>query len=85
MVNICLFATFLFKITFLTRKWNIYIVILQFHAFVATYYQAILGFANRTTISFLDLRNTLVSVTIRMLFQRAIKMEVTWHDVTVIV
>ena len=40
MVNICLFANFLFEITFLMRKWNIYIVILKFHASVTTYYQA---------------------------------------------
>lgn len=38
-----LLVNFLFKITFLVRKWNIYTVILKFHAFVITYYQARYG------------------------------------------
>jgi hypothetical protein len=54
MVNICLFANVLLKITFLTRKWNIYMVILSFmHLSQHTIrqwmsYHTILGFANRT-------------------------------------
>lgn len=45
----------------------------------------LLGFANRTTVRQLPKCNTLVSVTIRMLFQIATKMEVTWLDVTMVV